>query len=257
MKIFNKIFYGVMFSLFFTNVFAFNIGIAPTGFYTSLDKNETHEIMVTNNTSESMRVEISSEAASEWENYNIGELIRIYPKSITIKPNGSRSVRFAVRGTKDLPDGEYKTKLVFKEVSGKKPQVMSQTVQNESGEDVAVNFELLTEVHMAAYGLKGKREVKGQLINSEIKKDKNGNVNLIANFSRSGNSGLAVVADIEYLDINKKRVGKQEVKIGITSRNATAKLERNLVEIPPSSKFIRISYKDKDGLKLGSKELSL
>ncbi|MGL5745701.1 MAG: hypothetical protein ACRCXX_11245 [Cetobacterium sp.] len=47
-----------MFSLLFTSTFAFNIGIAPTGFYTSLDKNETHEIMVTNNTVYPMRIVI-------------------------------------------------------------------------------------------------------------------------------------------------------------------------------------------------------
>ncbi|WP_047395905.1 hypothetical protein [Cetobacterium sp. ZOR0034] len=250
-----KIFYGIIFSLFFTSTFGFNIGIAPTGFYASLDKNETHEIMVTNNTAEPVRVEISARAAKGWESYNIGDMMRIYPKSITIKPNGSRSVRFAVRGAKELADGEYKANLVFKEVGS--GQIMQQTVQADNGTDVAVNFELLTEIHMAAYGMKGKRDVKGQLISSEIKKDKNGNVNLVANFSRSGNSGLAVVGDIEYLDANKRRVGKDEVKIGITSRETNTRLERNLVDIPANSKFIKVNYRDKDGLKLGSRELSL
>jgi P pilus assembly chaperone PapD len=170
MKLMKKLFYGITYLSLFTKILAFNIGIAPTGFYTSLDKNETHEIMVTNNTLQPVRVEISAEAATGWEKYNRKDMMKIYPKSITLKPNGSRSVRFAVRGAKDLPEGEYKAKLIFKEV-GSKPQEISQKLKTEDGQDVDVKFELLTELHLAAYGLKGNRKVQGQLINSQIKND--------------------------------------------------------------------------------------
>ncbi len=256
MKILKKIFCGVIFSLFFTSTFAFNIGIAPTGFYTSLDKNETHEIMVTNNTMKPMRIEIDIEKDEGWEKYDMGDMMRIYPKSLTLKPNGSRSVRFAVRGTKELPDGEYKTKIVFREVAGKIPESF-EPVKGETGREVGMNFELLTEIHVAAYGLKGKRDVNAELVSSEIKKDSNGNKNLIANFRLNGNSGLAVIGDIEYLDNNKKRLAKEEVKLGITSREAKTKIESTLTNIPKGSRFIKVDFKDKSGIRLGSKELSL
>ena len=256
MKIIKKLFYGVAYLSLFSKIFAFNIGIAPTGFYTSLDKNETHEVMVTNNTMEPMRIEISAEKDQGWEKYDMGEMMKIYPKSITLKPNGSRSVRFAVRGGKDLPEGEYKTKLVFRELPAK-PKDKDKEVKGETGQEVAVDFELLTEIHVAAYGLKGQRKIGAQLTGSEVKKDPNGNRKLVANFNLSGNSGLAVIGDIEYLDGSKKRLSKEEVKLGITTREPKTKIESDLVNIPKGSKYIRVSFKDKSGLKLGSRELPL
>ncbi|MCQ8212232.1 DUF916 domain-containing protein [Cetobacterium somerae] len=251
-----NLFYGIAYLSLFTKIMAFNIGIAPTGFYTSLDKNQTHEIMVTNNTPESVRVEINAEPAQGWEKYDMKDMMKIYPRSITVKPNGSRSVRFAVRGDKDLPDGEYKTKLVFKEV-GSKPQEIKQKIQGENGEDIDVKFEMLTELHLAAYGLKGERKVQGQLTNSQIKSDSSGNKHLVANFNLKGNSGFAVVGNFEYLDASKKVLGKEEIKLGITSREQNTKIETSLGNIPKGAKFVRIDFKDKSGLKLGSKELPL
>ena len=159
-----------------------------------------------------------------------------------------------MRGAKDLSEGEYKTKLVFKEL----PKKMEDTTkEEEDGKDIGIDFELLTEIHVAAYGLKGQRKVQAQLTSSEIKKDKDGNKILMANFNLNGNSGLAVVGDIEYLDSNKKRLSKEEIKLGITTRENKTKIESNLVNIPNGSKYIRVAFKDKSGLKLGSKELPL
>ncbi|MEG0069028.1 COG1470 family protein [Cetobacterium sp.] len=256
MKVLKKFFTGVFYLALAAKAFAFNIGIAPTGFYTSLDKNETHEIMVTNNTMKPMRVEVGIEADTGWEKYDMGHLMKIYPKNITLKPNGSRSVRFAVKGTKDLPEGEYKTKLVFRELPGK-PVDKTEKVVGETGQEVAVDFELLTEIHVAAYGLKGQRKIGAQLVSSEIKRDDKGNRKLVANFNLSGNSGLAVIGDIEYLDANKKRLSKEEVKLGITTREAKTKIESGLPAIPKNSKYMRVQFKDKSGLKLGSRELPL
>ena len=256
MKIIKKLFYGAAYLSLFSKLLAFNIGIAPTGFYTSLDKNETHEIMVTNNTMEPMRVEISVEKDEGWEKYDMGDMMKIYPKNITLKPNGSRSVRFAVKGSKELPEGEYKTKLVFKELPGK-PKAEKKEIKGETGQEVGVEFELLTEVHVAAYGLKGERKISAKLTNSEIKKDTNGNKKLIAHFDLRGNSGLAVVGNIEYLDSSKKSLFKNEVKLGITTREPKTKIEASLSNIPKGSKYIRVQFKDKSGLKLGSKELPL
>ena len=256
MKILKKIFYGLMFSLLFTSTFAFNIGIAPTGFYTSLDKNETHEIMVTNNTVYPMRIEIDIEKDPGWEKYDMGDMMRIYPKNLTLKPNGSRSVRFAVRGTKDLPEGEYKAKLIFRELSGTSKGNVEK-VQTDTGEEIGIEFELLTEIHIAAYGLKGERKIGAQLTNTEIKKEGNGNRKLVANFNLSGNSALAVLGDIEYLDSNRKRIKKEEVKLGITTREPKTKIESDLANIPSGSRFIKVDFKDKSGIRLGSKELPL
>lgn len=256
MKIIKKLFYGITYLSLFTKIMAFNIGIAPTGFYTSLDKNETHEIMVTNNTMQPVRVEIIAESAQGWEKYDMKDMMKIYPKSITLKPNGSRSVRFAVRGTKNLKEGEYKTKLIFKEI-GAKPQEINQKIKTQDGQDVEVKFELLTEVHLAAYGLKGNRKVDGKLINSEIKRDSKGNKNLVMKFNSNGNSGLAVIGNFEYLDSNRKVLSKNELKMGITSREGNSELETTLENIPKGSKFLRVSFEDKSGLKLGSRELSL
>lgn len=256
MKIMKKLFYGIAYLSLFTKIMAFNIGIAPTGFYTSLDKNETHEIMVTNNTVHPMRIEIDIEKDLGWEKYDMGDMMKIYPKNLTLKPNGSRSVRFAVRGTKDLPDGEYKAKLIFRELPGTSKGNIEK-VQTESGEEIGIEFELLTEIHIAAYGLKGERKIGAQLTNTQIKKENNGNRKLIANFNLSGNSALAVIGDIEYLDGSKKRIKKEEVKLGITTREPKTKIESELANIPNGSKFIKIDFKDKSGIKLGSKELSL
>ena len=256
MKFLKKILIFSSYMIIYTNLFSFNIGIAPTGFYTSLDKNQTHEIMVSNNTLEPMRVEIDVEKSKGWENYSMEDLIKIYPKSLTLKPNASRSVRFAVRGTKDLSDGEYKAKLIFREVSNKS-KIIEKDIKGETGEEVAFDFELLTEIQIDAYGLKGTRKIEASLLNSILKKDSNGNIFVVADFKLKGNSGIAVIGDFEYLDSGRKRIAKEEIKIGITARNSNPKIETNLANIPKNTKYIRVQYRDKSGLKLGTKELTL
>ena len=83
------------------------------------------------------------------------------------------------------------------------------------------------------------------------------NRKLVANFNLSGNSALAVLGDIEYLDSNRKRIKKEEVKLGITTREPKTKIESDLANIPSGSRFIKVDFKDKSGIRLGSKELPL
>ena len=254
MKFMKKVLTTALFFIAALNASAFNIGVAPTGFYTSLDKNETHEIMVSNNTINSVKIEVVAEGAEGWENHDMSQWIKIYPKNLVLKPNGSRSIRFSIQKPKDIVEGEYKTRLVFKELPG------SETENEEvvdSSTEAKVSFELLTEINIEAYGLKGKRDAQGEFLGHKIEKNANGDKTLVTMIKPKGNSSLSMRGDVEFVDANKKILEKREIKLGRTKGVGESELRTLLSEIPENSKSIRITYREKDGIKLGSSELPL
>lgn len=125
------------------NIFAFNMGVAPTSFHIDLNNNhKTKEVIVLNNTNKPMRIEIAVEKPKDYkEEFYLGKWIRLYPKIINIRPQGKQKVRFAIRIPKDIPKGKYKSYLVFKEI----PKLSEMDSSN-------INIEMITEIAISIYG---------------------------------------------------------------------------------------------------------
>lgn len=165
--------------------YSLNFSVYPTGFITDLKKISTHEITITNNTSEPMRLEAYFETDPSYsEKYNLNSNATIFPKTVSLKPAGKQTIRFRIKPDSKIQAGEYKSFLVFKEV----PQEIKTTDPTKAGElKTAVN--MITKVNIGVYGQSGNSTIKGTL--SDVKLAYSGNSAVIsaASFSE-GNTSL-------------------------------------------------------------------
>lgn len=137
-----------LFFLMIITSYSFNLGIAPTSFTLDLNRSQTREVTILNNTETPMRVEVFVEKPEEVEEENyLGEHIRIYPKIVNVRPFGRQVVKFAVRVPKELEKGEYRSYLVFKELPGKPSET-------EESKETKLNITMLTEIAITIYGEK-------------------------------------------------------------------------------------------------------
>lgn len=225
----------ILFLLTFTQGIAFNIGIAPTSFEISLDKPETKEVTILNNTAEEMRVEVSPEKP---ENYNeehyLGKWMRIYPKVVSVKPFGKQIVRFALRTPSDLPHGEYKSYLVFKEIP-KKP-----VDEINKKENMKININMLTEIAISIYGEKGNQNIIAEVKKINLKKDGN-KIQLETEIVPKGNSSVKAFYEVKFYNVNGKLISNEEGIIGRTGRSKAEKFE-TLINLP-QKKADRVNIK--------------
>lgn len=146
-----KILFFFIFMINFFSSYALNFTIAPTSFEINLNKSETHEAYIINNTTTPLRIEVYVDIAKNYENKGLEKNITIFPKKVSVKPGARQIVRFRVKPSKDMQDGEYKSLLVFKEV----PNEIKQKVDDKtSDEGIVANFSLITEI---AIGVTGKK----------------------------------------------------------------------------------------------------
>lgn len=131
--------------------YSLNFSIAPTKFHVNLDKPETQEAYIINNTAQPLRIEIYVDIAEGYEENNLNSNITIFPKIISIKPGGKQTIRFRVKANKNLKVGEYKSLLVFKESPNEIKEI------KEDGEkDLITDFKFLTEIAVGVTGVKSK-----------------------------------------------------------------------------------------------------
>lgn len=140
----------LVYILTFISVYALNFSIAPTKFQVDLDKIETQEAYIINNTSTPLRIEVYLDVAQGYEGRDLNSNIVFFPKLVSVKPGGRQSVRFRLKDIEELKKGEYKSLLVFRE----KPQQIKKIDKSEEKE-VTTEFNFITEV---AIGIKGEKK---------------------------------------------------------------------------------------------------
>ena len=69
-----------------------------------------------------------------------------------MRPGGKQTVRFRVKDTENLKDGEYRSLLVFKEI----PKDVKTTGTNKSDE-IITEFSFITELAVRIIGVKGEK----------------------------------------------------------------------------------------------------
>ena len=223
---------------------AFNFSVAPTRFELNLDKINTNEIVLINNTSDPMRLESFLEAPKGYEKYNLNDNIKLYPKMVAIKPGGKQLVRFRVKPSKNMVDGEYKSYIVFKEVPLK-------LKDKKTKGKLDVQIKMITEVGISVYGSYGNIILDATANNMKIsynRKTSGLKVNLDT-FSK-GNSSVKLSQKIEVLNSSGKVIDKFESQLGRTARNGMKKMD-NTIKIPNlSGKKVRITVENQDGKKI-------
>ncbi|WP_308009040.1 fimbria/pilus periplasmic chaperone [Fusobacterium varium] len=190
-------------------VYCLNFSIAPTGFKIDLNKTITNEITIINNTNQPLRLESFSESDKDFgEKYNLNSNITVFPKIISLKPASSQIVRFKVKPSPNMQDGEYKSYLTFKEIQGKIKTTDSTKINGET------NIAIQTEISISIYGDKGTPNVKGNL--SNLKLNYTGNaITISASSFSEGNTSLKFLYSLNIAgsDINSTGL------FGVSARN--------------------------------------
>ena len=217
-----KIIFIINFIIISMVSYSLNFSVAPTKFQVDLSKVATQEAYVINNTTQPMRIETYLENDENFgENFTMIDDIVVFPKKIAIKAGGTQVVRFRVKPRQDMPEGELKTYITFKEV----PQEIKNTNSTEKkGEMMGAGVGLLTEISVPIYGYKGEQIVKGELKNIVIK-SKGNNIGVFADSESFGNTSMKLSFEITPLKSGEPingslgisaREGKKKISVAVT-----------------------------------------
>ncbi|MDU1910498.1 fimbria/pilus periplasmic chaperone [Fusobacterium sp.] len=207
--------------------YSLNFSVAPTGFAVDLKKVSTYEIYITNNTSDSLRLEAHFNSDTGFgEKYNLNSNLTIFPKIISVKPASTQTVRFRVKPDSSMKDGEYASLLTFTEIPGE----IKTVADNTQNTGVSTNLQFITEINIGVYGYKGELTHKGTL--SDIKFSSANNLAVITASSLSeGNTSLKFSCNLKVLNSNTEIEGL----LGISAREGKKDLSLSL-QLEPNLK---------------------
>ncbi len=230
----------ILFTFLSSLSLAFNFSVAPTRFELKLDKINTNEVILINNTSQPMRLESYLEAPKGYEKYNLNNDIKLYPKMVAIKPGGKQTVRFRVKPSSGMKPGEYKSYIVFKEVP-----VKSEVKQ--STDKVDVQIKMITEVGISVYGYYGDVVYKAKIDDVKFKYlSKTKTLETIVTAETLGNSSVKLTRVLEVLSSSGKVEDKIETQLGRTPRTGRGTIEDRLTIENLRGKRVRITIYDPD-----------
>ena len=232
---------GIFYFLLILTSYAFNFSVAPTRFEIKLDKVNTNEITLINNTTSPMRLESFVENAPGYEKYSLNDHIKLYPKIIAIKPGGKQVVRFRIKPEANMTSGEYKSYIVFKEIPIKEKE------KNNTNK-VDAQIKMITEVGISVYGYYGNID-KGINI-SDLKlsyNEKNSNLKITVDSNSKGNSSELLKQKIEVLGTGGIVANTIESQFGRTERTGKSKVESSIKIEGLKGKKVRVTIFDSEG----------
>lgn len=210
---------GIIFFFVTLQNYAFNFSVAPTRFEIQLDKVNTNEITLINNTTNPMRLESFLESAPGYEKYSLNDYIKLYPKMVAIKPGSKQVIRFRVKPEPDMEAGEYKSYVVFKEIP------LKESV-NVSNEKVDAQIKMITEVGISVYGHYGEIDRGTNISNLKLAYDsQTSNLKVIADSNSKGNSSEFLKQEIEILGVGGVVTDTIDSQFGRTKRNGKSQIE--------------------------------
>lgn len=241
-----KIVFLIHFMFFSITTWSLNFSIAPTRFEVDLSKTTNHEAYLINNTSRPLRIKVYTEIPKSYENYNLNENITIFPKMISIKPGAKQEIRFRIKPSENMKDGEYRSFLVFKEMPG---GIKKET--SGKAEELITDLKVITEVAVNVFGESGKTEAAGEIkkFNSYYK---NGSLYMNADVLSKGNTALKINYIIKG---GNKKIA--EGRMGTSLRTGENRIEKVIPLDITKLKNIKIVLSEQNGKILYEEEVSL
>lgn len=217
-----KLYIGTMMYLVMSLLsYALSFSVYPTRFNIDSSRVTTEEVMIVNNTLEPLRVEIFSEADKDFsEEHSLNSNIMIFPKSISIKPGATQTVRFRVKPESKLQDGEYRSYITFKEIPY---EIKSTSSTEEKQEGLGANLKLITEVSIPVLSMGKNIVIAGELNNMKYKYSRS-RFSIDADVTSKGNTAV-------YFYFDLKISGEEEIlkeRIGYTKRNGKNRISSEI-----------------------------
>lgn len=201
--------------------YSLNFTVYPTRFEVDSKKVTTEEMTIVNNTNGPLRVEIFPEGDVNFgEEYNLNENIKIFPKAVAIKPGSRQTVRFRVKPSEKMKDGEYRSYITFKEIPYEIKTTSTEEQKEASGISTGVKF--ITEVSIPVFSIGENKIVKGEMSNFKYNYD---GKNMTFSCNTKSNGNTAVIYKYT-LKIDGEEVS--EGMIGYSNRSGDGKLETTM-----------------------------
>lgn len=225
---------------------ALNFSIYPTKFEVDLSKSSIQEMYIVNNTDLPLRVGIAPESDKNFgEKYNLNSNIKVFPKTVSVKPAGKQVVRFRVTPSENIKDGEYKSYITFTEI----PSEIKTT--KESSENITSEVQMITAIMISVYG-EGENSIVDGGIKNITSQFENGVLTLGGNTYSKGNTSLKFDYSISGKNINS------EGRLGVSARNGERNISTsiNLVGAKKGEK-VDLVIKDQNGKVYFNKKIKL
>jgi fimbrial chaperone protein len=168
-------------------------------------------------------------------------MLRFSPRQVTLKPNERQIVKLGVRRPKDLPDGEYRSHLLFMALP------TEDKVEQSSGA-AGVQLKLLLNYSIPVFVRKGKLNYDVVINEAHIDRKEKADgtqYKIVVAFERSGIHGTYGSIQAYWTPNNSK----EEIKVGtLNGVNLFAELKTITREVtwqpttPPTSGKLRIAY---------------
>ncbi len=199
-------------------IMAISLQVAPHRFVFRIDQSNTQEAVVTNISNSPLKINVYCEIVPEQaEEEYLGEWVIVYPRLLSINPGEQKVLRFSCRPPKGLKDGEYRALLFFEEIYNKKDG-------EESTEDFALDFQLLTKLGVNLYGQVGRIIHKGEFKNVNFDYSDN-QLKVTGDLENLGNAHLLTDVTVTILDSNQQVVREEVISSFPTHRHLTEVFE--------------------------------
>lgn len=205
-----------LFFIYCTLSFSLNFSVFPTEFKIDGTRTTTQEASVINNTTEPLRVEIYAEEDPEYgKDYNLNSNIKIFPKTVSIKPGGTQKVRFRVKADKRIKAGVNKSYLTFKEM----PYEIKNINKDKNTTDIKTELNMITVLSIPVYSLGENISATADIKNVKLV-EKKGVFDLSLDTISKGNAPIYLIYE---LDVNGSDFTSKG-GIGNTARDGAKKL---------------------------------
>lgn len=206
----------LMFLMVSISVLALDYTVFPTRFNFNLNRMNTEEITIINNTLHPVRIQIFAEEDNRFsKEHNLNKNIKIFPKLVSIKPAGKQIVRFRVTPHKE--DGEFKSYITFKELERKNQKKSSENTQ------IISEVQMLAELSIPIYGMGNNIDIDGSVKNVTSKRNKD-ILSLKVWVESKGNASLKL-----FYTLKDKNNIEYSGKLGNSVRTGNCVLNENII----------------------------
>ncbi len=126
------------------------------------------------------------------------KMIRFSPRRVTVEPGNFQKIRVMLKKSKGLPDGEYRTHMVFQSL----PQVSGSDLEEVEGEELAVSVDPVIEISIPIIVRVGKLDINLEIDSPAVIED-------VVTFDIKRQGTRSTYGDIEVLINSGNKKGQR------------------------------------------------
>jgi len=122
--------------------------------------------------------------------YSAKKIIRYSPRQVTIRPGESQAIRLLVRRSRSLPEGEYRSFILFRALPDKSLQNSIQNLTNDDGTPLHIKPTVLQNLALPILVHQGKLSASAQVKSLTLDQEDKQHPQIKFQLGRTGNRSL-------------------------------------------------------------------